>query len=154
MASTDNKLFREVTAQAMLAEMVKQSNYLEQLTCEATNGLKGSSGAGLHNSFFRGKNLGSALTAAQSAAIRAGTFDDMFVGDYWPMEVTYTYKDANEVDRNSDGEFPNSRFRLLPEDGKSGIRTDDPSCSNSARYESVQRENEPNGYNGRRLCRQ
>ena len=99
MASTDNKLFREVTAQAMLAEMVKQSNYLEQLTCEATNGLKGSSGAGLHNSFFRGKNLGSALTAAQSAAIRAGTFDDMFVGDYWPMEVTYTYKDANEVDQ-------------------------------------------------------
>ena len=23
----------------------------------------------------------------------------MFVGDYWPMEVTYTYKDANEVDQ-------------------------------------------------------
>ena len=101
MASTDNKLFREVTAQAMLAEMVKQSNYLEQLTCEATNGLKGSSGAGLHNSFFRGKNLGSALTAAQSAAIRAGTFDDMFVGDYWPMSVTYKYTDANEVEQTA-----------------------------------------------------
>ena len=99
MATTDNKLFREVTAEAMLAEMVKMSNYLEQLTCEATNGLKGASGAGLHNSFFRGKNLGSALTAAQSAAIRAGTFEDMFVGDFWPINVTYTYKDANDVDQ-------------------------------------------------------
>ena len=97
MASTDNKLFREVTAQLMLAEMTKQSNYLAQLTCEATNGLKESSGAGLHNSFFSGKNLGSALTAAQSAEIRAGTFGDLFVGDYWPMTVTYEYKDANDV---------------------------------------------------------
>ncbi len=94
-----SKLFTEDTAQAMLAEMKKQNNYLAQLTCEGTKALSESSGAGLHNSFFRGKNLGSALTAAQSAAIRAGTFDDMFVGDFWPMEVTYTYKDANEVDQ-------------------------------------------------------
>ena len=94
-----SKLFTEDTAQAMLAEMKKENNYLAQLTCEGTKALSESSGAGLHNSFFRGKNLGSALTAAQSAAIRAGTFDDMFVGDFWPMEVTYTYKDANEVDQ-------------------------------------------------------
>ena len=39
--------------------------------------------AGFHNSIFRGKNLGTSLTAAQSAAIQAGTFDDMFIGDYW-----------------------------------------------------------------------
>ena len=39
--------------------------------------------AGGHNSIFRGKNLGTAVTAAQWAAISAGTFDDLFVGDYW-----------------------------------------------------------------------
>lgn len=39
--------------------------------------------AGFHNSIFRGKYLGTSLTAAQSAAIQAGTFDDMFIGDYW-----------------------------------------------------------------------
>lgn len=41
------------------------------------------SGAGLHNSIFRGKNLGSSVTAAQWAAIGSGTFDDLWIGDYW-----------------------------------------------------------------------
>lgn len=40
-------------------------------------------GAGGHNSVFRGKNLGSSFTAAQADAIDSGTFDDMFLGDYW-----------------------------------------------------------------------
>ena len=41
--------------------------------------------AGFHNSIFRGKNLGSSLTTAQKNAIAAGTFDDMFIGDYWEI---------------------------------------------------------------------
>lgn len=41
------------------------------------------SNAGAHNSIFRGKNLGTAVSAAQYAAIAAGTFDDLFIGDYW-----------------------------------------------------------------------
>ena len=44
-----------------------------------------SSGAGAHNSIYRGKNLGSAVTAEQYAAIQAGTFDDMYIGDYWTI---------------------------------------------------------------------
>lgn len=48
----------------------------------ALNNLVGSS-AGWHNSIYRGKNLGTAITSAQSAAIRNATFEDMFVGDYW-----------------------------------------------------------------------
>lgn len=43
------------------------------------------SGAGFHNSVFRGKNLGSTVTDAQSTAIKNGTFDDIFVGDYWKI---------------------------------------------------------------------
>lgn len=43
------------------------------------------SNAGAHNGIFRGKNLGSSLTEAQSAAIQAGTFDDLFIGDYWTI---------------------------------------------------------------------
>ncbi len=95
------KLFTEATALLMLAEMRAQNNYLSQLTCAGTKALSESSGAGLHNSFFRGKNLGSTFTAAQSAAIRAGTFEDLFVGDYWPMSVTYKYTDANEVEQTA-----------------------------------------------------
>lgn len=43
------------------------------------------SNAGAHNSLFRGKYLGSSVTAAQYAAIAAGTFDDLFIGDYWTV---------------------------------------------------------------------
>lgn len=39
--------------------------------------------AGAHNSLYRGKNLGTSITAAQWVAIKAGTFEDMFIGDYW-----------------------------------------------------------------------
>lgn len=39
--------------------------------------------AGSHNSIFRGKNLGAQVTNAQYQAIQAGTFDDLYIGDYW-----------------------------------------------------------------------
>lgn len=39
--------------------------------------------AGAHNAIYRGKNLGSSVTAAQYSAISSGQFTDMFVGDYW-----------------------------------------------------------------------
>jgi hypothetical protein len=49
-----------------------------------------SGGAGLHNSLFRGKNLGTAFTAAQKEQIQAGTFEDLWIGDYWVINsVTY-----------------------------------------------------------------
>lgn len=41
--------------------------------------------AGFHNSIYRGKYLGNAVTSAQYAAIKAGTFDDMYIGDYWTI---------------------------------------------------------------------
>ena len=87
----------------------KFSDYLETLTCEDTgmllyhdgNGVKRISietlksdlrateaaisfpGAGAHNSIYRGKNLGTSVTAEQWAAINEGTFDDLYIGDYW-----------------------------------------------------------------------
>ena len=38
-----------------------------------------------HNGIYRGKNLGSSVTSAQWAAIQAGTFDDLYIGDYWTI---------------------------------------------------------------------
>ena len=40
---------------------------------------------GSHNSIYRGKYLGSSVAAAQYAAISAGTFEDLYIGDYWTM---------------------------------------------------------------------
>lgn len=42
--------------------------------------------AGAHNSIYRGKYLGTSVTAAQYAAIASGTFDDLYIGDYWTIE--------------------------------------------------------------------
>lgn len=44
-----------------------------------------SSGAGAHNSIYRGKNLGTSVTTAQWAAIADGSFTDLYIGDYWTI---------------------------------------------------------------------
>ena len=45
----------------------------------------GASNAGAHNSIYRGKYLGNALTTEQKAQISAGTFNDLYIGDYWTI---------------------------------------------------------------------
>ena len=41
--------------------------------------------AGAHNAIYRGKSLDSTVTTAQYAAIKAGIFDDLYIGDYWTI---------------------------------------------------------------------
>ena len=41
--------------------------------------------AGSHNGIFRGKYIGNAVTDEQYNQIAAGTFDDLFIGDYWTI---------------------------------------------------------------------
>lgn len=46
--------------------------------------------AGAHNAVYRGKALGGEATDAQWAAIAAGSFDDIYIGDYWTKnDVNY-----------------------------------------------------------------
>lgn len=40
---------------------------------------------GAHNAIYRGKYLGSSVTQAQWNAISAGTFEDLYIGDYWTI---------------------------------------------------------------------
>ena len=42
--------------------------------------------AGAHNAIYRGKHLGTSATATQYAVIAAGTFDDLYIGDYWTKD--------------------------------------------------------------------
>lgn len=46
----------------------------------------GFANAGSHNSIFRGQNLGSYVTSEQWTAIQNGTFDDLYIGDYWVID--------------------------------------------------------------------
>lgn len=41
--------------------------------------------SGSHNAIYRGKSLGSSVAEAQWSAISAGTFDDLYIGDYWTI---------------------------------------------------------------------
>ena len=46
--------------------------------------------AGARNMYYRGKSLGSTFTAEQQAAIAAGTFEGLMLGDYWTVSgITY-----------------------------------------------------------------
>ena len=38
-----------------------------------------------HRRIFRGKNLGTVLTSAQKTAIQNGSFEDLWLGDYWTI---------------------------------------------------------------------
>lgn len=59
-------------------------------TADDVRAVSKTDGAGAHNSIYRGKNLGDSVSDAQYAAIEAGTFDDMYIGDYWDIGgVTY-----------------------------------------------------------------
>lgn len=67
-----------VTAQKLAPEAVTRAKMAIDAFTLADN-------AGAHNAIYRGANLGSAVTAAQWAAIQAGTFEDLFIGDYWTI---------------------------------------------------------------------
>ena len=41
--------------------------------------------AATHNIVYRGKALGTSVTSEQWAAIKAGTFKDLYLGDYWSI---------------------------------------------------------------------
>ena len=43
----------------------------------------------MHRNIFRGQSLGSTITATQLSEIENGTFDEIYVGDYWATSFTY-----------------------------------------------------------------
>lgn len=82
----DDKLDKTATAADASKLGGQQPSYYA--TAESVSNISYNN-AGAHNSIYRGKNLGSAVTAAQWEEIGAGTFGDMFVGDYWYINSIY-----------------------------------------------------------------
>ena len=82
----------------------------------------GNNNAGFHNSIYRGKNLGSALTSAQSAAIQAGTFDDLFIGDYWVINGhRHTIADFDPYVGTGDPVTPGHHVAVVSDGGWSTV---------------------------------
>lgn len=69
-----------------------------------------------HCMMYRGKSLGSSLTDAQKTAIANGTFEDIFLGDYWTISgVTYRVADFDYFYRVGDTDFTKHHLVLVPD---------------------------------------
>ena len=79
------KLYRVTTAIAKDGALTVNTNIKERTLSELLKPFNFDN-AGFHNSIYRGKFLGTSFTAEQQAAVAAGTFDDMFIGDYWVID--------------------------------------------------------------------
>ncbi len=72
--------------------------------------------AGAHNGIYRGKYLGSSVTADQYAEISAGTFKGMYIGDYWTIDgVNYRIASFNYWLRTGDTECTTNHIVLVPD---------------------------------------
>lgn len=72
--------------------------------------------AGAHNAIYRGKSLGSTVTTAQYAAIKAGTFDDLYIGDYWTIGgVNYRIAAFNYYLNSGDTDCTTHHVVIVPD---------------------------------------
>lgn len=73
-------------------------------------------GAGLHNSIYRGKYHGDAVTAEQWEAIRLGTFDGLWIGDYWTINgVNWRVHHFDYWYRSGDTECLTHHIAIMPD---------------------------------------
>ena len=72
--------------------------------------------AASHKSIYRGKNLGTSLTAAQKATIASGRFDDLWVGDYWTINGrVYRIADIDYYYNSGDTAFTKHHLVIVPD---------------------------------------
>lgn len=72
--------------------------------------------SGFHNSTYRGASLGTEVTQDQWDAISAGTFDNMFIGDYWTInETVYRIADFDYFLRSGDIECTAHHAVIVPD---------------------------------------
>lgn len=73
-------------------------------------------GAAAHNCIYRGKNLGTSVTAAQYAAISSGKFTDLYIGDYWVInDVTYRIAAFDYYYNCGDTNFTKHHVVIVPD---------------------------------------
>lgn len=73
-------------------------------------------GAAAHNCIYRGKNLGTSVTAEQYAAISSGKFTDLYIGDYWVIKgVTYRIAAFDYYYNCGDTNFTKHHVVIVPD---------------------------------------
>ena len=70
-----------------------------------------------HRNIYRGKSLGFTVTDAQKAAISSGTFDDLFIGDYWTINsVNWVIADMDYWYNCGDTAFTRHHLVIVPQE--------------------------------------
>ena len=68
------------------------------------------------NSIYRGKFLGNVYTVEQQQAVSSGTFEDLYIGDYWTIGgVNYRIAGFNYYKRTGDAETTENHITLVPD---------------------------------------
>lgn len=69
-----------------------------------------------HRLVVRGKNLGSVVTTQQLAAIQAGTFEGLWLGDYWEINgMQWRIVDFNYWLNSGDSECTKNHLVIMPD---------------------------------------
>lgn len=79
---------------------------------------------------YRGKNLGTSITSDQLAEIQAGTFKDLFVGDYWVINSkTYRIADMDYWYNCGDTAFTQHHLVIVPDAALHSAKMNDTSTT-------------------------
>lgn len=87
-------------------------------------------GVGAHRMLFRGKNLGTSVNYTQTAAIQAGTFEDLWLGDYWEINgVKWRIADFDYWYGSGDTEFTSHHLVIVPDSNLGTAKMNDTSIT-------------------------
>ena len=92
------------------------SYLIEKLKSKADKADVSANNAGAHNAIYRGKYLGNAVTAEQWSQIQNGTFEDLYIGDYWTINgVNWRIAHFNYWLGTGDAECTNHHVVIVPD---------------------------------------
>ena len=75
-----------------------------------------------HNGIYRGQYLGSSYTSAQKSMITGGTFDDLYIGDYWTIGgIDYVICHFDYYYRCSDSDVNYHHAIMMPRGNLTGL---------------------------------
>ena len=85
-------------------------------TLDKTLELSNSVGSGYHSCIYRGKCLGSTYTNKQKEAIANGSFDDLYIGDYWTINgINWRIADFDYYYNVGDTNFTKHHVVVVPD---------------------------------------
>lgn len=113
------KQFTDLTRASALKDSdiiaVHDGNGLKSVTIEQLHAYT-TNNAGSHNSVYRGKFLGEFVTSEQYDRIEKGTFEDLYIGDYWTIDgVNYRIAGFDYYYRCGDTDFNQHHAVIVPD---------------------------------------